>query len=210
MAKAYGEVWWQLLIVSLLSAVGMLGLLALLTDRRRPTVAEALATGIKCLLPYFGAQILAGFAVGAIVVVPLAAGAAAGVGAGVLVGLVALVAAVYVMTKLSLTVPVLVIEGVMNPVRALARSWTLTKGNSFRLFMFYLLLIVTFVVIVTVVGLVATVAGVLGGEEVSTFVNALINSAANMIGLTIYLAVQASAHRQLSGGTPQALGETFE
>lgn len=208
--KLYSEIWWQLVLVSLISAVGMLGLLALLTDRRRPTVGEALTTGIKSLLPYFGAQILGGLAAAAILVVPIAAGSAAGVGPGVLVGLVACVAVIYVMTKFSLVVPVLVIEGVMNPVRALGRSWALTKGNSFRLFLFYLLLFVAFIVIAMVLGLVGGVVGAIGGEEVSTFVNALINAATNMFALTLYLAVLASAHQQLSGDTPQALGETFE
>jgi hypothetical protein len=208
--KIYGEIWWQLVLVSLLSAVGMLGLLALLTDRRRPTVGEALMTGIKCLLTSFAAQIIMGLIVGAIIAVPLAVGSAAGGGAGVLVGLVAFVAVIYVLTKFSLTVPVLVIEGVMNPVRALARSWALTKGNSFRLFLFYVLLFVAFMVIAMVLLMIGGVVGAIGGEEVATFVGALINSATNMIGLTLYLAVQASAHRQLSGGTPQALGETFQ
>ena len=56
----YGEIWWQILLVSLASAVGMLGLLALLTDHNRPTVGEALKAGLVYLLPYIAAQLLIG------------------------------------------------------------------------------------------------------------------------------------------------------
>ena len=39
----YGEIWWVLVLMAVIQAIGMLGLLALLTDRSRPTVGQALA-----------------------------------------------------------------------------------------------------------------------------------------------------------------------
>jgi hypothetical protein len=206
----YQEIWWQLTLISILSAIGMLGLLALLTDRARPTVGEALKTGIVCLLPYIGAQLLIGFIFVAIVLVVLVVAGAAGAAAGAIVGLLAAVAAIYILTKFSLTVPVIVIEGVMNPVRALGRSWSLTKGNSVRLFLFFLLLLLAFIVIAIVIGIAGAVVGFVAGEAATVFVSALINALTNMAGITLYLAVLAAVHRQLSGGSPQALGETFE
>ena len=206
----YGKIWWQLTLISILSAIGMLGLLALLTDRARPTVGEALKTGIVCLLPYIGAQLLIGFIFVAIVLVVLVVAGAAGAAAGAIVGLLAAVAAIYILTKFSLTVPVIVIEGVMNPVRALGRSWSLTKGNSVRLFLFFLLLLLAFIVIAIVIGIAGAVVGFVAGEAATVFVSALINALTNMAGITLYLAVLAAVHRQLSGGSPQALGETFE
>ena len=71
----------------------------------------------------------------------IAAGAAAGAAVAALLALVAVVAFVYVMVKFSLTAPVIVMEHQLNPVRALARSWHLTRGNSLRLFGFYLLFV---------------------------------------------------------------------
>jgi hypothetical protein len=205
----YGDIWWQLMLVSLLSAIGMLGLLALLTDRDRPTVGEALKAGIIYLLPYIGAQILIGLIVGLIILVPVAASVAAGVGAAALLGVLALVAVVYIYTKFSLAIPVIVIEETMNPVRALGRSWSLTKGNSVRLFLFYLLIFVVFVVVMMVLGIVGGAIGLFAGEDGSIIINGLIGAAANMGGITLYLAVLAAVHRQLSGLVKE-VGATFE
>jgi hypothetical protein len=205
----YGEIWWQALIVTLLSAVGMLGLLALLTDHNRPTVGEALKAGVTYLLPYVGAVILTGFVVGLIVLLAIVVASVAGAAAGVLMGIVAVVALLYVYTKFSLMVPVIVAEEVMNPIRALRRSWSLTKGNSVRLFLFYVLIFVVFFVVMMVFGIVGSVLGLIAGEDANIIVSGLISAAANMIGLTLYLAVLAAVHRQLSGGAKN-VGATFE
>jgi hypothetical protein len=205
----YGEVWWQLLLVALASAVGMLGLLALLTDHNRPTVAEALKAGVTYLLPYIAAQILIALMITAILMVPLVTASAAGVGAGVLVGILAIVAIAYVYTKVSLTVPVIVVEELTNPLRAIGRSWSLTKGNSVRLFLFYLLIVVLFFVIMIVLGIVGGALGLIAGAEANLIINGLIGAAANMVFITLYLAVLAAVHRQLSGDLKQ-VGATFE
>jgi hypothetical protein len=205
----YGDIWWQLLLVTLASAIGMLGLLALLTDHNRPTVGEALKAGVIYLLPYIGAQLLIVLFVLAIVMVPIVVGSAAGVGAGALVGILAFVAIVYIYTKFSLTVPVIVIEERVNPVRALARSWSLTKGNSVRLFLFYLMIMVVFFVVLMVLGIVGGALGLVAGADGSIIINGLISAGANMVFITLYLAVLAAVHRQLSGAARQ-VGATFE
>lgn len=208
-ATLYGQIWWQILLVSLLSAIGMLGLLALLTDHNRPTVGEALKAGAIYLLPYIAAQILIGMIAVLIVLVPVIAGAAAGVGAGALLGILALVAVIYVYTKFSLAVPVIVIEETMNPLRALARSWSLTKGNSLRLFLFYMLIFVVFLVVMMMLGIVGGALGLLAGEDANIIINGLLGAAVNMGMVTLYLAVLAAVHRQLSGNV-KAVGATFE
>ena len=205
----YGEIWWQMLIVTLLSAVGMLGLLALLTDHNRPTVGEALKAGVTYLLPYIGALILTGFIVGLILLVAVVTASIAGAAAGALVGILAFVALLYVYTKLSLAVPVIVIEEVMNPIRALGRSWSLTKGNSVRLFLFYVLIFVVFFVVMIVFGIIGSALGLIAGKDANIIVSGLISAAANMVGITLYLAVLAAVHRQLSGSSKE-VGATFE
>lgn len=205
----YGEIWWQILLVSLASAVGMLGLLALLTDHNRPTVGEALKAGLVYLLPYIAAQLLIGAIVVALILVPVAAGAAGGVGVGALLGILALVGVLYVYTKFSLSVPVIVMEETMNPLRALGRSWTLTKGNSVRLFLFYVLIFVVFFVAIMVLGIVGGALGLLAGKEANLIINGLLGALVNMGMVTVYLAVLAGVHRQLSGN-PKAAGATFE
>lgn len=206
----YGEIWWQLLLVAVLTAIGMLGLLALLTDRRRPTVGEALKSGAGNLLPYVGSQLLLAFLVIAIVMVPIIVAGAAGPAAGVLVGLLAAVAVIYVYTKLSLITPVIMMDGIKNPVRVLGRSWALTKGNSVRLFFFFLLLLLALIVIVMTLGLAAGLIGFVLGEEGSLILNSLLDAAVNMATITLFLAVLAAVHRQLSGGASEARGETAD
>jgi len=116
------------------------------------------------------------------------------------------------MTKTSLTAPVIVIDGLRNPIRALGRSWSLTKGNSLRLFGFYFLVFLAFIVIMIVismiVGLVAMVA--LGAGMVSQIANGVLSGFAGALMVVYFVAIIASAHRQLSGPSPQAISQTFE
>jgi membrane-anchored glycerophosphoryl diester phosphodiesterase (GDPDase) len=162
------------------------------------------------VLPYIAAQLLVGLAVGLVILVPFAIAAATGlVLAATLVGVVAVVAILYLYTKFSLTVPVIVIEDVKNPLHALGRSWSLTKGNSVRLFLFYVLIFVAFIVVAMVLGIVGGVLGLIAGTEAGILVNALMSAATSMVGITLYLAVLAAVHRQLSGGAKE-VGATFE
>jgi len=199
----YSEVWWQLLLVTVITAVGMLGLLMLLTDRNRPTVQEAIRGGVTYLLPYIAAQILISAMAVVLIIATLLVSRAAGPSPGSLIGLVATVAMIYVYVKFSLTVPVIAIERVGNPIRALGRSWGLTKGNSVRLLLFYLLLFIALVVIATVLSLVVSLIAALAGSASATFISSLFNSAINAVGITVYLAVVAAIYRQLANGSAE-------
>lgn len=126
------------IVMGLLQAVGVLGLLSLLTDEARPTVGQALQTGAKSLVPYIVAQILQALAWIMIIAIPIAlAGITGTPGVGALVALPALAAVIYIAIKFSLVSPVIVIDRVTSPINAMRRSWALTKGNSFRLALFY-------------------------------------------------------------------------
>jgi hypothetical protein len=208
--RIYGEIWWAVLLMGILQGIGMLGLLTLLTDRQRPTVGEALAKGAKYLLPYLGTQILIAIAAVAIVMIPVALGTAAGVGAGLLAGLVAAPVLIYLLTKLSLSTPVIAIEGQMNPFAVLARSWRLTRGNSLRLFLFYLLLFIVLIVVSMVLGMVIAALTLLAGDEGGLIVSGLFNAVLNLVTVVIVLAVLAAVHRQLAGPSAAAVSETFE
>jgi hypothetical protein len=207
--RVYADIWWAILIIMVIQGIGMLGLLALLTDRGRPTVGEALGIGAKSFLPYLGAQILQSIVIVLIIMIPFAVGAAAGAAVGVILGLLAVVAVAYLFTKFSLSIPVIVIEKVMNPVTALGRSWSLTKGNSVRLFAFYVLLFIALIVIALVLGIVFGIVGALTGPEGALIVTGLSNAVLNMVAVTVFLAVLAGVHRQLSGSAA-TVGETFE
>lgn len=200
-----------------LQSIGYLAMLALLTDRARPTVGQALGIAVRALPTVAGAALLffAG-TLGALLVLTMfsaALGSAASVGA--IAGLVVVLlfaGLVYAMVKLSLVLPVIIIERVSNPVAALLRSWRLTKGNSFRLFFFYLLLTVVYFVILMVVG-VATMglAAVIAGQgKLTTLVGGLVSAIIGAVASALLIAVLAAIHRQLAGPSPEALGSTFD
>ena len=99
----------------------------------------------------------------------------------------------------------------VNPITALGRSWRLTKGNSFRLFLFYLLLVAVFTVLSMIATLVFGLVFALGGEHVALIGQALISSLINVgfacvagggggIGAITAAAATASARAALSAG----------
>ncbi len=208
MVGFYGGIWWLILLMAVVQGIGMLGLLALLSDRARPTVGEALKTGVKMLLPYLGAQLLVSVLYGLLILVPVAIGAGVSVGVGVLMGIVALVAFAYLFTKYLLISPVIAIERVANPLTAMGRSWRLTKGNSARLFFFVLLLFVALAVIGLVLTMVLGLAFALAGPETALVGNAIVSGLVNAAFYTVFLAVLAAVHRQLTGRAPERVNET--
>ncbi len=205
----FAQSWWIYLVFGLIQAAGVLGLLALLTDKARPTVGEALGFGVKALVPYLVAQILLGMALVLIPVLLIALGAAVNEGVGVLLGMIGLVVAVYVWIKFSLLSPVIAIEKTMNPVKALGRSWQLTKGNSFRLLAFYILLILAAGILSAIASMLLSLFAVLG-DEIGLFAMAIGGGLVSLAFTTIMLAVLASVHRQLSGGVEGGVGQTFD
>jgi hypothetical protein len=207
----YGQVWWILLIIVILQAIGMLGLLALLTDRRRPTVGQALRTGGVKMLPYIAAYLIWGFALGTAVAVLGSIAALLGLGTmGALIVLVAFVAWVVLFVRFSLVAPILVKEGVANPLTALSRSWTLTRGNGWRLFAFFALLVIAYVVVMIVLSIVLGTVFGLFGKPVAQFGDALVVSLLNCGWGVLMMAALAAVHHQLAGFSPASLSETFE
>jgi hypothetical protein len=210
MMAFYGDVWWFVLIAMVIQGIGMLGLLTLLTDRSRPTVGEALKTGAKMFLPYFGAQLLMSVIFGLLILIPIAIGAGVSVAAGVLVGLAAFVAFLYLFTKFILTPAVIAIELQGNPLAALGRSWRLTKGNSVRIFLFVFLLFIAVAVVGGVISMIVGLVFALGGAETALIGQAVVSGLINAVFYVIFLAVLAAIYRQLAGPATDAVRETFE
>ena len=202
-----------LLLVSVFQAVGTLSLLTLFTDRSRPTVGEAIRQGAICLIPYILAHLLLGMGIGLIGAVLIGMAAATGLPVvAALVVVAMLVGLIYVLIKTSLTSPAIAVEGVRNPVQALKRSWQLTKGNSLRIFAFYLLIgiIAGVVLIVTMLVIGALLAVLLGVGDTAKSIATVISSVLST-GMTIYfVSIVAAVHRQLAGPSAEAVNATFE
>lgn len=204
----FQDVWWMFLLVGLFQAVGTIGLLALLTDRSRPTVGEALGFGLRALPTYIATQLIIVFGYVALAMVFVVLAQASPVVAGI-AGLMLLVGLVYAMIKLILVTPVIGIEHEMNPLTALKRSWRLTKGNSLRIFGFLMLLVVVFLVISLVASMVFAAASLLG-DEIGLIVGAVGNGALTMALVAVMVAALAAVHRQLTGTVPGGATEVFD
>lgn len=209
----YSEAAPWLLGTAAAQAIGVLALLALLTDRSRPTVGEALKAGLLSVLPYIATQLLVGLIFGILVLLVAAIGAVSGsmAAAAVLLPLI-LIGVIYVMVKTSLVAPVIVIEGMRNPINALQRSWKLTKSNSLRLFLFYFLILLAFMVVsIAISAVIGILAGlVVGSGTTLQLVNGVISGVVGAVMVVYFAAIIASVHRQLSGPSSEAISRTFE
>ena len=210
-AAIYADWWWLLLIVVVVQIVGYLTLLALLRDDSRPTVGDAIKTGLTGLLPAIGTYLLLTLGLGLVLGVLIGIAAVSGSPAlAVLVVFMVFVAAVYILVKVSLAGPVIAIDKVHNPITVLTRSWGLTKGNSFRLFLFYLLLFIAYIVIAAVVSLVVGATALALGESTALLVNGIVSGILGAIATVVFVAVLAAVHRQLAGPSAAAVSATFE
>jgi hypothetical protein len=207
----YADIWWIMLLLIVAQTVGTLALLALLRADNRPTVGQAITVGAIGFLTSIAATIILYIGVGVIGGVLMGIAIASKITAlAVILGLLLFVAFIYPMVKFSLLAPVIAIDKVYNPLTALLRSWRLTKGNSVRLFFFYLLLFIALVVVSGVIGMIVMLVFGLMGEEVMLIGSGLINSAVNAVVIVLMLGVLAAVHRQLAGPSAESMGETFE
>lgn len=217
-AATYAQWWWLMLLITFVSVAGSLAMLALLRDHNRPTVGEAIKAGLVGLLPAIGTYLIVSIGAMLIILLTFAVlGPVLGVDSAnpslqqlMLIASVGFLIMIYPAVKLSLAAPVIAIDKVGNPLKVLVRSWKLTKGNSLRLFLFYCLLFIVYIVLAIVVGMIMAVLILVAGQGAWLIINALISSALAAVASVVIVAVIAAAHRQLSGPSAAAVGETFE
>jgi hypothetical protein len=210
-SQTYADNWPLFLIATVVQFIGSLALLALLSNRDRPSVGEAIKRGFGAAPSYFAAQLLTALLAGVIIGVPLGISVAVGAGmvTAVLLPLLLLVA-IYIFVKFALLAPVMAIEGLRNPIAAMQRSWRLTKGNSFRIVLFLALLFLTIGIIAILFSLVMGLVFALFDETAATIGNALVSSLVNTLFAVVGLLVLASVHQQLAGPSGEQLAATFE
>lgn len=197
--EMFAGYWWALVLLGILQGIGLLAMLALLRRRANPTVGQAITTGGKSVLSYIGAQLMQAIALGIVVFlligIPMASGV---IPLAIIGGIAGAVVVLYLLTKLSIAAPVIAIDGELNPLNALTRSWRLTKGNSLRLFFFYFLLILAYIVISTIVSMVFALIFAMGGAEAQSFGQAISASLMNALLALFFACVLAAIHTQLS------------
>ena len=206
-----------ILVILVLSMIGYAAMIALI-GRDRPTVGDAigmalrsLPTLIGVLLIFIVGYIVCAFVLGIVVgLVAAAIGAIAGGGAaGMLMAIALLVIVGYICTRLSLILPVVVLDGVRNPFAAYGRSWRLTAADHMRIFGFFVLLFIAYFVIalllVSVMGALGMVAGGTGA-----FLFGIVSGLIGMVVSMIVTGILVSMHGQLAGISAGAVSETFE
>jgi hypothetical protein len=201
-----------LIAVGLLSLTGTLAMIALFTDRSRPTVGEAIRQGAVATVTVIAAQILLGMAATLVLIVGATLAATLGLTAlNLLLALVALGTLIWIAVRISLLSPAVVIDGLRNPVAALQRSWTLTQGNAGRLLAFYILLGVAFVVAMVLIQIaVGLVTKLVVAGQVAQIVDALVSTVLQAVMSVYFAAVIAAAHSQLSGTAPASEASLFD
>lgn len=211
MVAMYASWGWLFFLMMLVQIVGYLAMLALLRDHNRPTVGEAIKSGIAGLLPAIGTYLLMTIGLGLVFALLIGTVIAIDVTAlTVLVGVLCVVLFVYLAVKFSLSAPVIALDKIGNPIKVLARSWALTKGNSFRIFLFYVLIFICYVVISMVIGIPLGLLVVATGTTVGLFISAVVSGALSAVVTSLFVAVLAAVHRQLSGPSAESVSDVFE
>ncbi|TCU59883.1 hypothetical protein EDF58_102572 [Novosphingobium sp. PhB57] len=207
----YSSILPIMIPIALLQALGTLSLLCLLDTDRRPTVGEAIRAGVKGLVPYLVAQIVIGLALGLFALVVAGGLGAAGGAIGATIGLfLALVLGLVIFVRFSVTAPVVAVEKTLNPIFALGRSWTLTKGNTARLLGFYALLMLAMIVLMIFGNILTLPVTLLAPGEVVRVVAAIVESVMATIMALYFVAVVAQVHRQLAGRGEESPARPFE
>ncbi|MEO6552252.1 MAG: hypothetical protein ABIO26_06830 [Croceibacterium sp.] len=209
-------------VIMLASLVGYSAMISLM-GQDRPTVGGAIGKGFKALPTLVGAFLLflVGYLLAAVVIglgVGLLAVAAASVSGGaaglvaVLAGIALFIGVLYVLTRFSLLLPVIVLDGVLNPITAYVRSWRLTKPSAWRIFGFFALLFVVYIVIAVLLVMVGSAVGMAGGRTGGSgiFVFGVLSGLLGMAVAMVVSGILVAMHDQLAGTNSRAVIDTFE
>lgn len=215
MMRAYAAIAPYVILLTLIQTLGYMAMLALLTDARRPTVGQAIAIGARSLPALIGTimifvlgYVLASLPMGLILMACIAGlGPQLGSAIGITIDLVAILLMV---TRLSLTLPVIVIEGLHRPIAALQRSWRITGGCTLRLLGFYIMLGIAYIVIsIALSVLLNLLTAMIGTGPVFALISGGIEGVIGAVTSIVLTAVLAAVHRQLSGPWRGAISEMF-
>ncbi|HAU22505.1 MAG TPA: hypothetical protein DCS24_07920 [Erythrobacter sp.] len=205
---------WGLAIMAF-QFVGYLAMVGLI-GKRRPTVGQAIAQGVRSTPTLFGTLIL--FALGCFIItfvlilfISLLA-LIVGPGALTFLTMVLILGVMLIlMTRLCLTMPVVMLEDQLNPFTALLRSWQLTSANKWQIFSFWMLLGVVYLVITF---LALGVFGLVGAAVESTVLAALIlgivNGVIGALVAVIISGVVVAMYQQLAGDSAGSVSATVE
>lgn len=193
----YKETMWAFLLVAAFTTLGQLAMLALLGRKPGPTVGEAIGFAGRGILTAWLALLLQTFAINLASLAIVGIATLTALPAVVFLATAAAFAvSLWIASRLSLLLPIIGVDGQINPLKALQSSWQLTAGQGGRLLGFYVLLgvasFVTMIVFVLVTGLLLSLFGPSVAEIGGTILAAFVVSAA----MVLFTLVLAAVHRQ--------------
>lgn len=205
------------IVYLLIAAAQYAALNAMASPIRNADLGEAISTGFRSsptLLLVMVLFIIAYFLLALVAGVVFAVLAQAG-SAGSIIGVIILFLAVlYLACRVSVVFPIVPIDGVRNPITAIARSWSLTRGHALAIFLAFLVLAIVATVLFAIV-IVPSIGSIgalqagdlsgIGGAMTFIFVGATVVSA--LVAMS-YSAMLASIHARLAG--EHGVAETFE
>ncbi len=140
----------------------------------------------------------------------LLAGVAGSPFLGVIGFIPVLVFVAWLSARMSMTLPVMVLEGTLNPITALLRSFALTKPKQWPITGFWTIIVVVMVIasliFTSVFGLVAAIAGT---GTVAALILGLASGLTGMVYGMVLCGVATAMHGQLAGPSVEAIEDTF-
>ncbi len=200
----FAKVGIYLIVLQVAQYAGLLTMVALFA-RRRPTVGDAIKTGLMALIPLLILQILLTFALtlaSALIfaLLSLAGNAAIALGVALLIGV-----ALYLAGRLFPVIGAIIFEKRYNPVKALSASFRMTRGHGGKLVAFLVLLSIAGLIISTVAGLpIALITALISNAEVALFIDAAFAALVGSILTAIVAALIVSVYRQLTATPNEA------
>lgn len=197
-------------------------MIALASPLRRISFGDALGAGLKGGLTFLGVLVLFIIAYIAFAIVAAIFGfilSFLGEAAAVIVAILILPAIIYLACRFAVLVPVIVVERVFNPIRAITRCWEVTRGNVLGIFV---VLIITVVIAAIMLGvpfmlffgaMFATTdpSSISAGSAVGgAILGVLVFFLIYLVYMIFSTCLSASLHAEISDAEAEDLGKTFE
>lgn len=194
-------------------ALGQQGaMIAMASPIQNVTFGEAFTLGLKGGLSFLGVIVL--LMIAYVVVLLLGAGFAAilGEAGAVILAILILPVAIYLACRMSVLVPVIVVDRVFNPIKAITQTWATTRGNVLGIFLIYVgFTVLALIAIGIPFALLGGMMGAGGEPGVLTLIFGFLIGIAIFIGFTLVSSSMiASLHAEISDTHVEDLSETFE
>ena len=178
--------WPWHLLANVANMAGAIAMLLLLFDRGGRTVGSAIGAAFLILPFYFLASVLSMLIIG--------------------IGLVfLLVPGLYLFGRLAIIGPVVVAEGLRNPIDAVRRSFEITRANGWRVLGLVVLIAVAGVIVsYALTAVLGAVFYLLGGQDLGRLLVLILNSLAGAALSTVLLVLFAAIYRALAPAAPNS------